>query len=126
MLVGIPSPLVGIPSPLRHFYASMAGNFHYIPEEQKKLILTMSLRGMSNHGIEIATGIKTRTIRRLIKLWKLTGQVVKHPLEGGRPRALTSQVSVCFAIRVLRYQTGSLVLLRVLSSRSLILLLLYY
>ncbi len=74
----------------------MAGNFHYIPEEQKKLILIMSLRGMSNQEIEIATGIKTWTIRRLIRLWKFTGQVVKHPLERGRPRALKSlEVSVC-------------------------------
>jgi hypothetical protein len=41
----------------------MAGNFHHIPEEQKKLVLTMSLRGMKNTNIKIATGIKTRTIR---------------------------------------------------------------
>jgi len=44
----------------------MAGNFHYIPEEQKKLILTMSLWGTSNHDIEIATGIKPGRLIRLV------------------------------------------------------------
>jgi hypothetical protein len=37
----------------------MSGNSRYIPEEQKKLVLMMSLRGMTNKDIEIATGIKT-------------------------------------------------------------------
>jgi hypothetical protein len=35
----------------------MPGNYRYIPEEQKKLVLTMSLRGMSASKIEKATGI---------------------------------------------------------------------
>jgi hypothetical protein len=68
----------------------MPGNFRYIPEEKKKLILTMSLRGMKTKEIEDATGITSRTIRRVTNLWKLTGEVVKRPLERGRPRILTS------------------------------------
>ena len=33
-------------------------NFHYISEEQKKLVIIMSVRGMSCKDIEKATGIK--------------------------------------------------------------------
>jgi transposase len=68
----------------------MPGNYRYISEERKKLVLTMSLRGMKTRDIEHATGIKCRTIRRFISMWKSTGEVVKHPLETGRPRVLTS------------------------------------
>jgi hypothetical protein len=68
----------------------MPGNFRYIPEEKKKLLLTMSLRGMKTKEIEDATGICSRTIRQVTNLWKLTGEVVRHPLERGRPRILTS------------------------------------
>ena len=35
--------------------ATMPGNYRYIPEEQKKLVLTMLLRGMSAINIERAT-----------------------------------------------------------------------
>ena len=70
----------------------MVGKFRYIPEEQKKLVITMCLSGMRTKEIENAIGIKSRTIRRLTRLWKSTGEVVKHPLEGGRPRILTSMV----------------------------------
>jgi hypothetical protein len=57
---------------LAHYldYSAMVGNFRYIPKEQKKLILTMSLYGMRMKEIENATGIKSRTIRRLTSLWK--------------------------------------------------------
>ena len=101
----------------------MAGNFRYIPEEQKKLVLTMSLRGMKNREIEAATGIKTRTIRRLISLWKSTGQVVKHPLETGRPRELTSlevSVRLCYHHFVSETHQIHFSISRVLSSRVLI------
>ena len=65
--------------------SAMVGNFRYIPKEQKKLILTMSLHGMRMKEIENAMGIKSCTIRWLTSLWKSTGKVVKHPLERGRP-----------------------------------------
>jgi hypothetical protein len=35
----------------------MAGNYHHISEEQKRLVLTMSLRGMTVKAIKDATGI---------------------------------------------------------------------
>ncbi|KAF8805110.1 hypothetical protein BYT27DRAFT_7224881 [Phlegmacium glaucopus] len=65
-------------------------NFHYIPDEQKKLILTMHLRGMCFRDIETATGIGIRTIQRIKRSWLLTGKVVNKPLEPGRHRCLTS------------------------------------
>ena len=40
----------------------MVGNLRYIPEEQKKLVITMFLSGMRTKRIEYATGIKSRTI----------------------------------------------------------------
>ena len=40
----------------------------------------MSLCGMKRRDIELATGIKKRTIQRCISLWKSTGQVVQHSL----------------------------------------------
>jgi uncharacterized protein YjcR len=48
-------------------------NFRYIPEEQKKLVLTMSLRGMKVKNIGLATGIKPCTIRKWLRLWEATG-----------------------------------------------------
>ena len=45
----------------------------YIPEAQKKLVVTMSLRGMEVKDIELAKGIHCRSIQRfinqLVKLW---------------------------------------------------------
>lgn len=75
-----------------------AGNFRYIPEEQKKLVLTMSLRGMPTKDIASATGITARTIRRLLSRWKSTGETVKHPIDTGRPRVLTG-LEICVRFR---------------------------
>ena len=47
--------------------ATMAGNFRYIPEAQKKLVVTMSLRGMEVKNIELTTGIHCHSIQRFIK-----------------------------------------------------------
>ena len=68
----------------------MAGNYQYISEQEKKLVITMSLCGMKVKDIELATGIACHTIKRWRSLWKSTGKVVRHPLERGRPRVLTS------------------------------------
>ena len=38
----------------------------YIPEAQKKLVVTMSLRGMEVKDIELAKGIHCRSIQRFI------------------------------------------------------------
>jgi transposase len=71
------------------------GNYRYIPDAQKQLILTMSLRGTATKEIATATGVSPRTISRILRLWKTTGQTAKHSLDKGRPRALTSlEVSV--------------------------------
>ena len=71
------------------------GNYRYIPEEQKKLIITMSLRGMKVKDIVSATGICKTTVCGVRRMWKATGEVVAKPLDNGRPRVLTAlEVSV--------------------------------
>ena len=58
-----------LPLPVIIYGASpfaMAGNYRYISEQEKKLVLTMSLRGMKVKDIELATGIKCHTIRWFI------------------------------------------------------------
>ena len=65
-------------------------NFHYISEEQKKLIIIMSVHGMSCKDIEKAMGIGVRAIQRVKKLWWLSGKVVNKALDNGRPHILTS------------------------------------
>ncbi|PPQ97475.1 hypothetical protein CVT26_002823 [Gymnopilus dilepis] len=66
------------------------GNYRYIPEEQKKLIITMSLRGMKVKDIVSATGICKTTVCGVRRMWKATGEVVAKPLDNGRPRVLTA------------------------------------
>ncbi|KAH9028438.1 Homeodomain-like protein, partial [Lactarius deliciosus] len=65
------------------------GNRRHIPKEQKWLIITMSAH-LSNHDIAVATEISERTIRRVLKRWRETGDVICRPLQAGRPRELTS------------------------------------
>ncbi|KAF8954675.1 Homeodomain-like protein [Flammula alnicola] len=65
-------------------------SYRYIPEEQKQLVLTMSLRGMRVKDIVKATGICRRTVARIKGTWKSTGEVVRKSLENGRPRVLSS------------------------------------
>ena len=75
----------------------MAGNYRYISEEQKRLVLTMSLRGMTAKAIKDATGICERSTYRVRSTWNSSGQVVRHSLNHGRPRALTAlEVLVCY------------------------------
>ncbi|KAF8801315.1 hypothetical protein BYT27DRAFT_7198399 [Phlegmacium glaucopus] len=38
------------------------GNYRFIPEEQKKLVITMLDRGLTPADVENATGIKVRTV----------------------------------------------------------------
>ena len=66
------------------------GNYRFIPEEQKKLIITMLDRGQTPANIKNATGISAHTVQRVRRLWLSTGQVIKQPLEEGRQRILTS------------------------------------
>jgi len=70
-------------------------NYRFIPEDQKKLVITMLDRGQTPADVELATGISVRTVQRVRRLWLSTGWVIQHPLEAGRPRLLTSlEVSV--------------------------------
>ena len=66
------------------------GNYRFIPEEQKKLVITMLDRGQTPANIENATGISARTVQCVRRLWLSTGRVIKQPLEEGRRRILTS------------------------------------
>ena len=66
------------------------GNYRFIPEEQKKLVITMLGRGQTSANIENATGISVRTVNHLRRLWLSKGQVVQPPLETGHQRILTS------------------------------------
>ena len=57
------------------------GNYCYIPKEQKQLVVKMSvLRGMTTKDIASATGIATRTIRRLLSQWVSTGEPVSYDI----------------------------------------------
>ncbi|KIJ93419.1 hypothetical protein K443DRAFT_671877 [Laccaria amethystina LaAM-08-1] len=51
----------------------------------------MSLHcGLSDTKISEYTGIRPRTMRRLRKRFRVTGEVVKKPVVNGRPRLLNS------------------------------------
>ena len=65
------------------------GNYRFISEEQKRLVITMLDRGQTPTSIENATGISACTVRRVRWLWLSTGRVIKSPLEKGRQRILT-------------------------------------
>ncbi|KAF8803173.1 hypothetical protein BYT27DRAFT_7186882, partial [Phlegmacium glaucopus] len=56
------------------------GNYRFIPEEQKKLVITMLDRGLTPADVENATGIKVRTVQHVQRLWLSMGQVIKCPL----------------------------------------------
>ena len=71
------------------------GNYRFIPEAQKKLIITMLDRGQTSADVEHATEISVCTVQRVQRLWLSTGQVIQRPLEAGCQRILTSlEVSV--------------------------------
>ena len=66
------------------------GNYRFISEEQKRLVLAMSLRGVKVKDIVSTTGICKRSVCRVRSTWKATGEVVRHSLDNGRPRILSS------------------------------------
>ncbi|KAH9920784.1 uncharacterized protein B0H18DRAFT_825165, partial [Fomitopsis serialis] len=62
---------------------------HYITKEVKQLALKMSLeRHLSDKWIRDCTGISRRTLKRLRKLYRDTGEVIRKPFATGRPRIL--------------------------------------
>jgi hypothetical protein len=72
------------------------GNYRFISEEQKQLVLTMSLRGALIKNIVSTTGICKRSVCRVLSTWRATGEVVRRrSLDNGRHRILSSlEVSV--------------------------------
>jgi hypothetical protein len=64
--------------------------FRYIPPAQKRHVITMSAKGMTNKEIAAAINIGESTVRRIKRLWHTTGYVVAQPATNGRPPALTS------------------------------------
>ncbi|KAJ7896977.1 hypothetical protein B0H13DRAFT_1503520, partial [Mycena leptocephala] len=62
----------------------------YIPPAQKRHVITMSAKGMTNKEIAAAINIGESTVRRIKRLWHTTGYVVAQPATNGRPPALTS------------------------------------
>ena len=60
-------------------------------------------RNLSINEIERLTGLKPRTIRRVLKLYDRTGKVMPPEAKSGRPRKLdendidvSDQISTCF------------------------------
>ena len=71
------------------------GNYQFISEEQKQLVLTMSLQGVLIKNIVSTIGICKWTVCRVLSTWRATGKVVRHSLDDGRHRILsTLEISV--------------------------------
>ncbi|KAF8893554.1 hypothetical protein BD779DRAFT_1506912 [Infundibulicybe gibba] len=67
----------------------MPANRCYISPEKKWLIITLSTT-LNPHEIAHYTGVSTRTVHRVLALWRDTGSVTRTPLQNGRPRLLTT------------------------------------
>ena len=81
------------------------GNYRFILEEQKKLVVTMLDRGQTPADIENATGIKVRTVQRLRRLWLSSGRVIKATKRRTRTRlALEFGVECEGILRHLRHR----------------------
>jgi len=63
------------------------GNRRHISVDVKWQLLAMSA-SMTPLEIEKATGIRKRTVNRVLEMFRMTGCVVKKPLQTGRPRIL--------------------------------------
>ncbi|KAJ7697302.1 hypothetical protein B0H16DRAFT_1232233, partial [Mycena metata] len=66
------------------------GNQRHISPELKRLVVVMNANCVPNPVIAVATGFHPRTVHRILETWCNTGNVVRIPLELGRPRILTS------------------------------------
>ena len=63
----------------------------HIPKEYKEIALHMSLNeDVNDEDIHRYTGISQRAMRRLRETYYKTGEVVRTPLDAGRPRLLDS------------------------------------
>ncbi|KAF8957714.1 hypothetical protein BDZ97DRAFT_1669451 [Flammula alnicola] len=66
------------------------GNRRHIPAAQKELLVTMSRNGMKPEEISRVTGTGFSTVKRVLRLHRTTGSVVKKPDIMGRPRLLNA------------------------------------
>jgi transposase len=64
-------------------------NYRYIHPERKKAFAVMS-NHFSSKAIAKSNGVSVRTIQRVTKRWRTTGQVAKRSIAIGRPRILSS------------------------------------
>jgi transposase len=60
----------------------------YSEDLRRVLVYMHHKRNMSVNEIERQTGLKSRTIRRILKLYEETGQVMPPAPKSGRPRKL--------------------------------------
>ena len=73
----------------------MHGNRRHIHHTTKEQIVTMSAH-LRPSVIAHVTGISPRTVRRVLSLWGRTGDVIRTPIDAGRPRILNSlDIAVC-------------------------------
>jgi len=64
------------------------GNRRHIPTEQKWLFITMSAH-LKPKEIAAVTEYSVDAVRRTLRIWRKTGDVVCRPLQAGRPRVLS-------------------------------------
>ncbi|KAJ7916717.1 hypothetical protein B0H13DRAFT_1550097, partial [Mycena leptocephala] len=64
-------------------------NYRYIHPERKKGFVVMT-NHLSTNVIAKSNGVSPRTVQRVKRIWKTTGQVVNKSLANGRPRVLSS------------------------------------
>ena len=63
----------------------------HISKEAKEMALRMALDcGLSKIEIAEYTGIRPRTMRRLLQRYRETGEVVRKPVVSGRPRLMNA------------------------------------
>lgn len=63
----------------------------HIPKEYKEIAIHMSLNeGVSDKLIHCHTGISQRAMKPLWKTYRETGEVVRTPVDVGRPRRIDS------------------------------------
>lgn len=61
-----------------------------ISDELKEMALSMSLQGLSDSDIRALTGISERSLKRIRKMHRTTGEVSKKLTAPGRSRILTA------------------------------------
>lgn len=83
----------------------MPGNRVYISRERKELMVSLA----DHHSIvEIANilQVSRRTVHRVLALWRNEGDVIREPLQMGRPRELNYLDLAVSWIIFLRYQSN--------------------